>query len=118
MKHRTIELEGEPLDLAAAQAAALEPIPGQPPGYFYWTYRGSPCSGWWAPSTYWDHGGPIIGRERISFAPAGWTPGHSGPDWRAKLPGRLAWKATGPTHLIAAMRAFVLAKLGEEVELP
>lgn len=119
MKHRTAELEGESLDLAAAQAAELVPIPGQPPGFFYWTdRRGHPTSGWWTPCTDWAIGGPIIDRERISFSLAGWTPGRSGPDWRAKLPGKLAWNAVGHTHLVAAMRAFVLAKMGEEVELP
>lgn len=75
------------------------------------------------PSTEWAHGGQIIERERIGVHPS-----HDG-SWRALND---AWmdqgselhadpedaRGAGSTPLIAAMRAFVASKLGEEVELP
>lgn len=71
----------------------------------------------WAPSTAWEQGGPIIERERISvvnWAPDLWTAG-----WKRTGPHSLAVfevpNGGGPTALIAAMRAFVASKFGEEV---
>lgn len=76
-----------------------------------------PISAWGSPSTDWASGGPIIERERISvIQDAGdgfWTAttkflfegGIDGPD------------GYGPTPLIAAMRAYLAFKLGDEVEL-
>lgn len=71
---------------------------------------------WWAgqrysPSTDWSQGGPIIERERIDcdykFYPEGWECRN----------GRNAF-ARGPTPLIAAMRCFCTAKLGDHVDVP
>ena len=109
MKHKVSELEGELLDAAVAKAEQLEPIPGEPSGYFYWGVE----SGWFAPSTYWAIGGPIIERERIRI------------DWRRnpEMGGNDCIAACdhlrqyGPTPLIAAMRAFVASKFGEEVDI-
>ena len=60
-------------------------------------------------STDWAQGGPIIEREQIAVylnGEDGWT-------------GEDGWKrATGPTPLVAAMRAYVASKLGDEIELP
>lgn len=71
-----------------------------------------------APSTNWADGGPIIDRERMNFATVGTGPrdaaGHL-PIIAICLNSRIA--AEGPTHLIAAMRAFVADRLGESVEL-
>jgi hypothetical protein len=76
------------------------------------------------PSTRWDHGGPIIERERLSLT---WRPANDliavpywaakGPDVHPELYGSLFW-SVGPTPLIAAMRAYVASKLGNEVDLP
>ena len=72
------------------------------------------------PSTDWAQGGPIIDREGIQVAP---MPAKGG-TWCAVSIGRLpnragsangAW-VEGPTPLIAAMRAYVRAKFGPEVE--
>lgn len=123
MKYKTVELEDALLDAAAAKAEGqalhhrhgklvVEILPGgNEPDY------DSPlpfCSDW-------RYGGPIIEREKISL----WAPAH--PHWDS-------WAATsvelqrktagigapryGPTPLIAAMRAFVTSKFGDEVELP
>lgn len=59
------------------------------------------------PTSDWSQGGPIIERERIQL----WESG----DWMAKV-GRLAGNlGTGPTALVAAMRAFVASKYGDTV---
>jgi hypothetical protein len=67
---------------------------------------------WYAPSTNWAQGGPIIEREKIN------------PEW---MPRSECWMANcvadrapyeGPTPLIAAMRCYVASKLGDEVEIP
>ena len=78
-------------------------------------------------STDWSHGGPIIERERL------WV-GYSAVRQSQSL--RLAVmedavvqchktvyppqpkSTTGPTILIAAMRCYVVSKLGNEVEVP
>lgn len=70
---------------------------------------------WWADfghescySTDWAQGGPIIEREKIATA------------WH--LTRWVAWRGViehpGPTPLIAAMRAYVASKLGDEVDIP
>ena len=90
----------------------------------------------WEPSTNWGQGGPIIDRERIGFLPAtkdikadknyqrrtgrsfmpetdGWVAGyrpitHVEFDWDGA-------QEVGPTPLIAAMRALVASKYGDDV---
>jgi len=67
------------------------------------------------PSSKWSQGGLIIDREKISLIAmkaddswmASWTPNES-------------WTRTdyGPTPLIAAMRAYVQGKLGDEIDVP
>jgi len=73
-----------------------------------------------SPSSDWAQGGPIIDREGIQVAP---MPAKGGA-WCAvsigRLPNRVgsangAWME-GPTPLIAAMRAYVRARFGPEVE--
>jgi hypothetical protein len=62
-------------------------------------------------STYWAQGGPIIERERIQVVPY-------------RMNGDDGWCAAGfsyvngPTPLIAAMRCYCCAKLGDEIEIP
>lgn len=70
----------------------------------------------YTPSTDGAFGTPIMERERISVAP------HPLLDvWIACArirPDGSVGNATGPTLLVAAMRAFVISKVGLEVELP
>ncbi len=85
-------------------------------------------SGRYAPSTDWAQGGPIIEREKLGV----WWATHYvddegveyGNHWYAEPgctddnadePYRVA---TGSTPLIAAMRCYVVNKLGDEVEVP
>lgn len=66
----------------------------------------------YSPSADWAQGGPIIDQERISVK----QPADGGA--HAYFDGRNATVA-GPTPLIAAMRAYVASKLGDEVgEVP
>lgn len=120
MKHRTSELTGALLDAAVAKAMGLR-----------FTSRGvklsAQCHVEWLdergvelfmPSEAWEHGGPLIEREGITtikekdegiwYAGIGyWIQGGFADEY-----------AVGPTPLIAAMRALVASKLGDEVELP
>ena len=75
-------------------------------------------------STDWDQGGPIIERERIDVT---WSGEHWTAIWWADNSGMVKAPAQrfshnrhqqGPTPLIAAMRAYVASKLGDEVEIP
>lgn len=66
------------------------------------------------PSTDWSQGGPIIERERISVIS----------DFHEIEEGWLAEsyqdniQQFGPTPLIAAMRCYVMSRLGDEIEIP
>jgi hypothetical protein len=57
----------------------------------------------------WEHGGPIIERERIDLSRAG------GGWWALIAPSIII---SGDTPLIAAMRCYVASKLGDEIEIP
>lgn len=136
MKYKTAELEGALLDAAVAKALGWErgsnwcSAPGKPglllvfgePEEFSEEPR-------FAPSAVWADGGPIIERERIATWDNGalhppedctWTAGiqPEGDETANDLGIFALWMHVGPTPLIAAMRAYVASKLGEEVELP
>ena len=64
-------------------------------------------------SNDWAHGGPILGRERITIRQ--WT---GMPIIHAYMPHDGAPWGAGPTPLIAAMRCFCCSRLGREVEVP
>lgn len=78
----------------------------------------------YSPSTDWEQGGPIIEREKIEVTPPlpDWCRKDNDLDWMAtSMPHDYEGVTTlevGPTPLIAAMRCFVVSKLGEEVEVP
>ena len=62
------------------------------------------------PTTDWLQGGPIIEREVISLSSQ--TNGHS---WAAKQKHNYSY---GDSPLIAVMRCYIAAKLGDEVDVP
>ena len=124
---KTTDLTGHALDWAVAKCAGLlEPrerygkmVPSVVLDMEYWSngdpmVRLNPCPdvyyrAEYDPSTNWQHGGPIIERERINL----WNEGH---DWEASLYGKhIVW---GETPLVASMRCYVASKLGDEVEIP
>ena len=61
-------------------------------------------------STNWACGGPIIERECIAIKAIATEPVH----WRAGF----YYQIKGPTPLIAAMRCYVVSKLGDVVDVP
>lgn len=77
------------------------------------------------PSFDWQQGGPIIERERISTWHYDEIPGERTDVWFAAARGIHGWddgtlagagqECTGQTALIAAMRAYVASKFGDEV---
>ena len=72
----------------------------------------------WSPSTDWSQGGELIQRygcDLIYIAPANAWEANCWDD-RVPMPG--LHNQEGETPLIAAMRAIVSAKLGDEVEVP
>lgn len=93
MKIKTSELTRTALDWAVARCEGYE----------------SGCSGVIPYSTEWAQGGPIIEREGLSVTQFGGA-------WKASTLRQPA--VLGPTHLVAAMRAYVASKLGDEVEIP
>lgn len=64
-------------------------------------------------STSWAQGGIIIERERINLV---WW--HTQCDASYNIGKTAGRRISGPTVLVAAMRCYVTAKLGEEVEIP
>jgi hypothetical protein len=102
-KHKSEELTGALLNAAVALAE----------GEAEW------AKGGFSPSSRWMDAGPIIERERISILPGDaprtdWC-GHK----RERIDGCPTFIAVnGPTPLVAAMRCYVVSKLGHEVELP
>lgn len=128
MKHKVSELEGALLDYWVAKALGrwdsareFRFISG---GVLVCPAIGGDDNGEeFRPSTEWAHGGPIIERERI--APQPQRRGDIGNEWADRPEPSLGWEVqaagrtiTGPTYLIAAMRAVVASKFGEEVALP
>lgn len=119
MKVKTSELTGAALDWAVVSIECALPAPFKSfPAVLNGTVRifrpdigahSEPIS----PSTNWSQGGPIIEREWIDL--------HCVNDslWEAECPavGGLAMQ-NGPTPLIAAMRCYCSAKLGDEVDVP
>lgn len=125
MKFKTSELQGDALDMAVMTAHGFKFQRGIPDGEYavderchVGVWRQSP-GGTWAcmrcydpdrPSRNWETGGPIIEREHLEFDFREDTQDYACFDgYRA---------ATGPTHLIAAMRCYVASKLGEEIDIP
>jgi hypothetical protein len=107
VRTKTGELEGSALNWAVGIA-----------------FNPSPEWGEWKPATNWAQGGPIIEQERIEVREskgrwiAMWWADNSG---MAKNPAQrfeFNYMTKGPTPLVAAMRAYVASKLGDEIDVP
>jgi hypothetical protein len=121
MKIKTSELTGVALDWVVAKCeGALAPqgnvqlIDGK---WLLICVGNDPDDGgsrvYFNPSIDWAQGGEIIEREKIGIGHA-WE----GDDWLAGVHDINAPVFRGPTPLTAAMRCYVAAKLGEEVDVP
>lgn len=105
MKIKTSELKGRLLDWAVANAA----------GYQKYIFQNGFVR--FAPSTRWDHGGPIIDREKIGVYPSQSVSGA----WAARpnyVTHPKAPHVYGPNPLVAAMRCYVAANIGDTVNIP
>lgn len=104
------ELSGADLDYWVAKAEGYgDTIDNGWPSFDAWANAND-----WAPTTNWSDCGPIIEREKIAVEP---MHGDIEP-WIARIqdprgPNRL--HCYGSTPLIAAMRAYVASKYGDEV---
>lgn len=110
MKVKTSELIGLALDwvVAKCEDKGVMRCGAGPSAYLAYIPKRSAYK-IWRPSTNWVQGGPIIGREMICIY------FNSGNTWTA-LQGNKEFN--GSTPLIAAMRCFCAAKLGDEVDIP
>lgn len=120
MKIKVAELIGAELDYWVAKACGLNAtlmadigivsIADEPQWY---RQLANGCQNW-APSTDPAQGHTIIEREEIGIHPPGVSP-HG--EWEAAVRQHPdMYQATGPTALIAAMRAKVASVYGDEVE--
>jgi hypothetical protein len=123
MLTKTNELTDAPLDWAVALAQGATNLKHDTVASWWFVLEGKDrtlSKGWSAsqsynPSTNWDQGGPIIEREGICL-----KKGHSG-WWIAKLldvNDEEHFVTVAPTPLVAAMRCYVISKLGNEVDIP
>ena len=107
MKVKTAELSGAALDWAVAKCEGITVT----------VWKGAVVDEWSNPVLYhddWAQGGPIIEREKICPCP---TSTFVGSAWSATdLSGYVT--QFGTTPLIAAMRCYVVSKLGDEVDVP
>ena len=117
MKIKVAELTGEALNWAVANAAGVAVKVGGSGTVYH-----ADCPKEYSPSTNWSQGGPIIEREHIDIEHHRQSFGDGIPHWHAMHPknkgGLIRCYGYGPTALVAAMRCFVVSKLGEEVDLP
>ncbi len=102
----TSELTGAALDWAVNKCeGATETAPRK---FYGW---GGALFGY---STNWAQGGPIIEREAIQITPDEYTG-----TWSAYMTNEgEPYEGTGTTPLIASMRCYVAAKLGDDIEIP
>lgn len=117
---KVIELDGALLDLwvARAERKCYTQSPGvwgnaviNDLGRLSISKNSWDCARYFEPSKNWGHGGPIIEREKIAL----FFDDHDDPwsCWLAHLDEMPT--IAGRTALIAAMRAYVVSKFGDEV---
>ena len=129
MKVKVINVSGKPLDWLVATCECL-PIVLDPMGFSsgaeagYWVWDTTPRGpmlrigsggpqGGYSPTTSLSQGGLIMEREKISPVwSALWK------QWVVPDPKNAALGILGPTFLVAAMRRFVVSRMGDDVELP
>lgn len=119
MKIKTSELSGAALDWAVAKAADI-PV-GVMSGILYRkdlpgdTYGPGPI---FNPSADWSQGGPLIENLEISIVKEFGRKVYACSEIEVGNCWHVSGDQSGDTYLIAAMRAIVAAKLGEEIEVP
>lgn len=116
---KTAELTGTALDWAVAKAEGAE-VKKNPHRFDDSLIIKGPKDRFWrtfaeySPSTDWAEGGPIIERENIQL-----TPNEDTETWAAGFMFKQGCEdCFGPTPLVAAMRCYCCAILGDEIETP
>jgi len=123
---KTAELQGAELDGYAAMASRVPgriETYGDKENYIERYFIRTDEMKRFSPSTKWADGGSIIEHGRVALRPR-LNVSHSEDAWEAGvMPNRIdsadpdsVFTCTGPTALIAAMRAYVTFKIGKEVE--
>ena len=113
---RANKLTGAALDWAVAQCQGIKLYPSKNKAWMTANYgefnprHGAP---WWRPSSSWEQGGPLIEREGIDLQ----YQGGDTDKWAADMFGAEC-SVYGDTPLVAAMRCYVVSKLGDEVNVP
>lgn len=125
---RVARAEGPALDWMVA-VALKEPIKFDPMGFGtesggHWVWDDHGCGNpktrfqrigfSYSPSTKWEQGGPIIERAGIELKRGAVMPFV----WAAFAFMNPRAHSAGPSPLVAAMRCFVISKLGDEIEVP
>lgn len=119
MKVKTSDLRGAALDWAVAAARDLSF--GLSCGQIYLPNSSGDFVREYSPSSNWAHGGPLIDSFKVDIY---WHEryGGGGPMFEAHCGTEFVLAdrpdTVGETALIAICRAIVLAKLGDEVEIP
>lgn len=106
---KTTELTGAALDWAVAKCEGHKVFIKYAPVQVMYTPQNKRSWYIYRPSSNWAQGGSIIEREMIDIVCLPTKQG--GKIWRT-------FYADGPTPLVAAMRCFVAAKLGDNVDVP
>lgn len=114
MKIKTADLIGPALDWAVAQ------LEGKVHGYKHQLVDDCRQVVLYSPSTDWSQGGPRIVSGKINIkSNLARMPERPEYDWLADCPEKgLCVSFNGPTPLIAAMRCYCYAELGEYVDIP
>lgn len=118
---RAKELFGTALDWAVAKA---EGYIDDPESWLYGASLKEVEASTFRPRENWSVGGPLIEREKIQLTPLNQDNPKYG--WAAAYKDRGEWgddlysvhRQRGITPLVAAMRCFVAAKLGDTVQVP
>lgn len=116
MKIKARELEGSALDWAVAKAEGVDEETLAALARQYATRFPSGMT----PTTSWNQAGLLIERFSMSVIPNIGDQYGEHERWHALMPtsATSSRSAMGPTPLVAAMRALVFARLGDEVEIP
>lgn len=120
-KVKTADLIGPALDWAVAESEGLKDMRIRRPDddvlQLLWFGAPGPLVVAYSPSADWSQGGPLIEKFPLKLMPNDWK---GGPKWLAwiRLDEHKTLGLNGETPLIAACRAIVAAKLGDEVDIP
>jgi hypothetical protein len=115
MKIKTVNLTDAALDWAVCEATGLfKAYPQFRSGKGFLKVYGVARNKHLHPSTDWSQGGPIIEREKIRLDTT-WN--FEDGNWSARIDSVGGWWQ-GDTPLVAAMRCYVVSKLGDEIEIP